>query len=142
MAEVTLSHRPSLMWPLSLPGKSLRGGYTGNTPFQGIRSTTDSGIDRVRASAIIPRQPWSVAYNLIRPQLKTLQDFARIATGHYFLWPHPWGDKVLLVARFKEEGSTLFSDTATTYNRVRVALAFETQQNVTFEYKDGPWAWR
>lgn len=142
MAEVILSDRPSLMWPLVLPGRCLRSGYTGHTPFQGVRSTTDSKIDRVRATALIPRKLWSVAYILTRQQLSVLQDFSLIATGHYFLWPHPWGDEVLLVARFKEEGDTMFSDTAMAYEKVKVSLSMETQQNVAFDYKDGPWPWR
>lgn len=142
MAEIKLVSRPSLIWPPSLPRRSLRSGYTGNTPFQGIRSNTDSKIDRVRATAIIPRKRWSVAYTMTRQQLAHLQEFSRIATGHFFLWPHPWGDKVLLVARFQEEGDNLFSDTAITYERVKVSLTMETQQYVSFLYEDGVWPWR
>ena len=141
VAEIVLISRPTIIWPQDLPGKSLRDGYTGNTPFQGIRSTTDAGIDRVRATPTIPRKTWFVAYPLRKDQLVLLQNFVRIATGNYFLWPHPWGEKVLLVARFKEDGSKAFSDTKDS-GLFHVPLNMETQQNVTFQYTEGPWPWR
>ena len=142
MAELVLILRPTLMWPQDLPGSPDTGGYSGTTPFQGIRSSTDSGIDRVRATSIIPRKPWKVSYILDRDELAILQSFATLATGHYFLWPHPLGDHVLLVARFLEEGSAIFQEGLAGVDWFSVPVGFETQQNVTFQYTDGPWPWR
>lgn len=142
MAEIVIISRPTLTWPTGVPGKPLRDGYTGNTPFQGIRSETDSGVDRVRATPTIPRKLWSLTYIMLREELTLLQSFANIATGKYFLWPHPLGDQVLLVARFKDDGTNLFQDTALGGGYFSVPVNMETQQNVTFEYTDGPWPWR
>jgi len=100
-------------WPTALPQKPLVDGYKRTLPNNLLRSSMDTGSDKVRKRGRFKPQVVSASYVLTATQRNTLEDFVRnsIAEGAIcFNWPHPELNK-LVRARLKagSEGILDFS---------------------------------
>lgn len=100
-------------WPLSLPQKPLVDGYKRTLPNNLIRSSMDTGSDKVRKRGRFKPQIINCSYVLTDAQRNTLEAFVHdsIAEGAIcFNWPHPELNR-LVRARLKasQEGLLDFS---------------------------------
>ena len=100
-------------WPTSLPQKPLVDGYKRVVPNNLIRSSMDTGSDKVRKRGRFKPQVVSCSYVLTAAQRDTLEAFVHdsLAEGAIcFNWPHPELDR-LVRARIKaaQEGILDFS---------------------------------
>ena len=90
-------------WPSSLPQKPQKEGYRRVLPNNLIRSSMDTGSDKVRKRGRYKPQVVSATYVLTDAQRNTLETFIHdsIAEGAIcFNWPHPELNK-LVRARLK-----------------------------------------
>ena len=90
-------------WPTSLPQKPLVDGYKRVLPNNLIRSSMDTGSDKVRKRGRFKPQEISASYVLTAAQRNTLENFVHnsLAEGAIcFNWPHPELNK-LVRARLK-----------------------------------------
>ena len=90
-------------WPTNLPQKPQRDGYRRSLPNNLIRSSMDTGSDKVRKRGRFKPQNVSATYVLTDAQRNVLEDFVRnsLAEGAIcFNWPHPELNK-LVRARLK-----------------------------------------
>ena len=90
-------------WPTSLPQKPLVDGYKRILPNNLIRSSMDTGSDKVRKRGRFKPQEISASYVLTAAQRNTLENFVHnsLAEGAIcFNWPHPELNK-LVRARLK-----------------------------------------
>ena len=115
-------------WPTSLPQKPLIDGYKRVVPNTLIRSSMDTGSDKVRKRGRFKPQEISATYVLTAAQRNALEAFVhdKIAEGAIcFNWPHPELNK-LVRARIKasQDGILEFSPYGTT-NRWQVTLKLE-----------------
>jgi len=115
-------------WPTSLPQKPLIDGYKRVVPNNLIRSSMDTGSDKVRKRGRFKPQEISATYVLTAVQRNALEAFVHdnIAEGAIcFNWPHPELNK-LVRARIKasQDGVLEFSPYGTT-NRWQVTLKLE-----------------
>jgi len=100
-------------WPTSLPQKPLVDGYKRVLPNNLIRSSMDTGSDKVRKRGRFKPQEISASYVLTAAQRNTLENFVHnsLAEGAIcFNWPHPELNK-LVRARLKasQDGILEFS---------------------------------
>ena len=100
-------------WPTSLPQKPLVDGYKRVLPNNLIRSSMDTGSDKVRKRGRFKPQEISASYVLTAAQRNTLESFVHdsLAEGAIcFNWPHPELNK-LVRARLKasQDGILEFS---------------------------------
>ena len=98
-------------WPTSLPQVPLFNGYKRQLPNNLIRSSMDTGGDKVRKRGRNKPESVSATYVLDNSQRKTLEDFVHdnLAEGAIcFNWPHPELNK-LVRARIKAGNDGLFS---------------------------------
>ena len=121
-------------WPLSLPQKPLVDGYKRTLPNNLIRSSMDTGSDKVRKRGRFKPQEISASYVLTAAQRNTLEDFIHnnLAEGAIcFNWPHPELNK-LVRARLKasSDGILEFSPYKDT-TRWSVTLKIEIWPEVT-----------
>lgn len=115
-------------WPTALPQKPLVDGYKRIVPNSLIRSSMDTGSDKVRTRGRFKPQEVSVTYVLTATQRNTLEAFVHdnIAEGAIcFNWPHPELNK-LVRARIKasQDGVLEFSPYGQT-SRWQVSLKLE-----------------
>jgi len=115
-------------WPTSLPQKPLIDGYKRVVPNNLIRSSMDTGSDKVRKRGRFKPQEISASYVLTAAQRNTLEAFVHdnIAEGAIcFNWPHPELNR-LVRARLKasQDGVLEFSPYKTT-TRWAVTLKLE-----------------
>lgn len=121
-------------WPTSLPQKPLVDGYKRVLPNNLIRSSMDTGSDKVRKRGRFKPQEISASYVLTAAQRNTLESFVHdnLAEGAIcFNWPHPELNK-LVRARLKasQDGILEFSPYRDT-TRWSVTLKIEIWPEVT-----------
>ena len=121
-------------WPTSLPQKPLVDGYKRTLPNNLIRSSMDTGSDKVRKRGRFKPQLINCSYVLTNAQRNELERFVKddIAEGAIcFNWPHPELNK-LVRARLKasQEGILDFSPYKDTARWV-VTLNLEIWPEVT-----------
>ncbi len=100
----------AVRWPLALPQTPLYNGYKRQLPNNLIRSSMDTGSDKVRKRGRFKPEVISATYVLSSEQRNILENFVHnsIAEGAIcFNWPHPELDK-LVRARLKAGSSGLF----------------------------------
>jgi len=115
-------------WPTSLPQKPLVDGYSREVPNNVIRSSMDTGSDKVRKRGNGKPQVVKATYAMTAAQRDTLETFIRdsIAYGAIcFNWPHPELNK-LVRARLKAS-----SDGVCTFQPYKDTRWWQTQ--LTFE---------
>jgi len=105
-------------WPTTLPTYPLLDGYKRTIPNNTIRSSMDTGSDKVRKRGGSKPQVLDVTYVLTTDQLHDLEAFIRdVAQGGAvcFDWPHPeTGIRVRTRLKPKSEGAfeiTRYKDT-------------------------------
>ena len=90
-------------WPTSLPQRPLVDGYKRTLPNNLLRSSMDTGADKVRKRGRFKPQIVNCSYVLTNAQRNTLENFIHgsLAEGAIcFNWPHPELNK-LVRARLK-----------------------------------------
>ena len=100
------------MWPLSLPQCPLRASYKRTLPNMTVRSSMDTGPDKVRYRGGHSPQTVEAAYFLTAAQRNALETFAleTIKGGAIcFDWPNPENSGDYVLARLVPEGDGLLS---------------------------------
>lgn len=83
---------PAPIWPLDLPQRPLRSGYSDKLPNNQLRSEMDSGPDKVRGKGKAEAEVDTVTYVLRDSQRDLFKSFVRDTLQGGVLcfdWPHP-----------------------------------------------------